>query len=166
MLNSVNREWINEEKVEYFNILDFISKIKLSDSVLYHTEETAQNFENYLKNLVHFCNKDDYTILYYLLDLTSKELRQSALLEKSTFKNIDLINGGLFFDKLSISHERIKAIHKFVCANSNANTAVVGEYRKTPVDVGADYNFGHQVYWYAPEYTDVKKFMDDLKCTP
>lgn len=161
MSDVVNKEWINEEKVKYFNLMDFVSQIKLNDNILYHVEETGQNFENYIKTLVRVCDNDDYIILYYLLDLANNELKQSAYLENHLFKNIDLFKGNLFFDKLSISHERIKNIHKFVCENSGANTKCVGEYRKTTVDVGANYDFGHQVYWYAPEADDIKKFMDD-----
>lgn len=157
----VDKEWINNENVKYFNIMDFVSKIKVSDNVLYHLEETGQNFENYVKTLVQFCNNDDYVILYYLLDHANKELKQSAELENHLFKNVELLDGNLFFDKLSISHERIKNIHKFVCKNMGIDSNVVGEYRKVPVDVGANYDFGHQVYWYAPDAADVKKFMDD-----
>lgn len=161
MNETINQEWINPDKVKYFNLLEYVSKIKLRDSVLFHLEDTGQNFEKYLKTLVRLCDYDDYVILYYWLDQTITELRKSAQIENHQFTNIDLFNGNLFFDKLSISHERIKKIHKFVCEESGTEVTEKGQYRKIPVDVGADYESGHQVYWYAPEPSDVKKFMDD-----
>ena len=155
------KDWINEEHVKYFNLLEFVSKIKLNDTVLYHMQDTGENFEKYLNSLVSFCNSDDYVFLYYLLDLANKELIQSANIENHVFKNMDLLNGDLFFDRLSISHERIKKIHKFICENSGTSAKNVGEYRKDPVNVGANYDTGYQVYWYGPDPSDIKKFMDD-----
>ncbi len=162
MTDRFDSDWINKEKVKYFDLLEFVSRIKLSENVLEHSEYTATNFEEYLKTLVKFCNGDDYTIIYYLLDLADKELKQSARLESSSPAYNDLVNRDLFFDKLSISHERIKNIHKFVCEKGNINIDNPGEYRKIPVDVGADYDYGHQVYWYAPEVADIKPFMNSF----
>ena len=159
MKEIVNKEWINEERVQYFNILEFVSKIKLNDNVLYHMEETGLNFEKYLKTLFNYCNADDYSIVFYLLELTSKELKQSSLLENKTSRETYAIDDNLFFDKLSISHERIKDIHRFVCEKGNLNVSL--DYRKTSVNVGASFKDGYQVYWYAPEAKDVKAFMTD-----
>lgn len=161
MQEVVNKEWVNEERVKYFNILEFLSKIKLSDSVLFHMEETGLSFEKYLKTLFSYCNEDDYSIILYLLDLTSKELRQSSLLENKASHDTYAIDDNLFFDKLSISHERIKDIHRFVCEKGNINVTNPGEYRKKLVNVGASFQDGYQVYWYAPEAQDVKAFMSD-----
>lgn len=161
MQEALNPNWINPDKVEYFNLLEFISKIKLNDKVLSHVQQTGDDFEQYLKTLVKYCGNDDTAIILYWLDNAIIELRNSAEIENHIFKNIDLVNNNLFFDKLSISHERIKKIHKFVCENSEANGDRIGEYRKTQVNVGANFEFGYQPYWYAPEAKDVKKFMDD-----
>ena len=38
------------KKINYFNLFDFLSKIKLNANVLEHLEETNQNFDNYFKN--------------------------------------------------------------------------------------------------------------------
>ena len=38
------------QKVNYFNLFDFISKIKLSSRVLEHMEETNQDLINIFKN--------------------------------------------------------------------------------------------------------------------
>mgnify|MGYP003442597621 CR=1 FL=1 len=42
---------INEDRVKYFDLLEYVSKIKVSDKVLFHLKETNENFEEYLKVL-------------------------------------------------------------------------------------------------------------------
>lgn len=155
-------EWINEDKVEYFNLMEYIDKIKISDKLMYHAEETGQQFEEYIKTLKKYCDNDDYAMLFYWLDQNAKELRSSSKLENHVFTCSDLYGSGLFFEKMSINHERIKRIHKFVCENNGNDIAIVGEYRRKAVNVGAWLDEDHyQVYWNAPEARDVKKFMDD-----
>lgn len=161
MVEILNQKWINEDKVEYFNIFDFISKIKLSDKVLYHVEDTSQEFEKYLKTLVSYCDEDDTAIILYWLDNAITELKMSSEIENHQFKSVDLVKNNLFFDKLSINHERIKKIHKFVCENSDTNVTRKGEYRKTEVSVGTYFKDEYQPYWFAPYAKDIKKFMDD-----
>lgn len=160
MIGTAPAEWVNENHVEFFEINDFIDKIKLSDNVLEHVEETSSEFEKYLEKLAYFSEYDDYTMMYYWLDAAKKEIRQSIKVENNSFGNMDLLEHDLFFDKMSISKERIKNIHKFVCESSEVNTSNPGEFRKKNVDVGADYPEGHQVFWYPPEKEDVIKFMD------
>lgn len=151
---------INEDRVKYFDLLEYVSKIKVSDKVLFHLKETNENFEEYLKNLAKYTNYDDYAVLYYWLDQNLKELKQSSKIENACFYNKELIQSDLFFEKLSINHERIKRIHKFVCERSNTNKIIVGDYRKTLASVGAEIDGKYQPYWYAPEASDVKAFMD------
>lgn len=103
MKEMANKDWINEERVQYFNLLEFVSKIKLNDNVLYHMEETGLNFEKYLNTLFNYCNADNYSIVLYLLDLASKELKQSSLLENKNSHETYAVDNTLFFDKLSIS---------------------------------------------------------------
>lgn len=163
MVESFNPEWVNLEKIEYFDLNDFVSQIKLSDKVLYHMESTGQEFEDYIKMLEQFTYGDNCTILYYLLDSANKELRKSAEVENNLFRNVDLFNGDLFFERLSISHERIKKIHKFVCEKSSVNAKVVaGEYRKFCATIGAYYNGEYKIYSYTPEPSDIKRFMDSF----
>lgn len=163
MSEKINPEWINREKVEYFDLNDFISQIKLSDKVLYHMETTGQDFEDYIKELEKFTYGDNCIVLYYLLDSANKELQRSAEVENNLFRNVDLFNGDLFFEGLSINHERIKKIHKFVCEKSGVNGGVVpGEYRKFEATIGANYNGNYVLYSHTPEPKDIKKFMDSF----
>lgn len=162
MPERINLEWVNLEKIEYFELDDFISQIKLSDKTLYHMEATGQDFEDYIKSLDRFTDGNNCTILYYLLDSANRELQKSAQLENHLLKNVDLFNGDLFFEKLSINHERIKKIHRFVCEKTGVETDTVGEYRKCPVTIGTECNSKYEVYSYAPDFKDVKKFMDSF----
>lgn len=163
MVEGINQKWINLNKIEYFELNDFISQIKLSDKTLYHMEATSQDFENYIKELEKFTYGDNCIILYYLLDSASKELQRSAEVENNLFRNVDLFNGDLFFERLSINHERIKKIHKFVCEKSGVNNGVVaGEYRKFCATIGAYYKDEYVVYSNTPDPKDIKKFMDSF----
>jgi Fic family protein len=160
MIGTAPREWINDDRVEFFEISDFIDKIKLNNKVLSHVEYTSDEFEKYLEQLAYFSEYDNYKMMYYWLDAATSELRQSIEVESNSFGNKELLEHDLFFDKMSISKERIRNIHKFVCASSKVNTDNPGEFRKKDIDVGADYPEGHQVFWYPPEKEDVIKFVD------
>lgn len=152
--------FINEERVEYFNLSEYVSKIKLSGKVLNHLQETGIVFEEYIDKLLKFSNNDYYAVLYYWLDQNLKELKQSSKIENAAFYNKDLMKDDLFFEKLSINHERIKRIHKFVCEHGTTHKINAGEYRNQIASVGSIINDKYQPYWYAVEAEDIKSFMD------
>jgi fido (protein-threonine AMPylation protein) len=160
MMDVAPKEWINEEQVKYFDLCEFVSKIKLKENVLYHMQDTSEEFEKYLKELAFFSEYDDYTMLYYWLDDAVKEIRSSIEIENNTYGNKELLKGDLFFDSLQVNHARLKRIHKFICDNSVVNSEHPGEYRKKDINVGAQINGKYQVYWYPPKNEDVKRFMD------
>ena len=130
MTDRIPQDIINPNRVKYFDLQEYVANIKLSDSVLFHMEETAENFTDYLKALGNYCNHDEYTAVLYWLDSCLDELKNSAEIEKHTFKNSELLSGDLFFDRLSISHERIKKIHEFISENSEVTSEKIGEYRQ------------------------------------
>ena len=155
------KEWINEKHTEFFEIGDFVSKIKLSKNVLLHAQDTGEEFEKYLEELAHFSDNNDYTMMYYWLDAAARELHQSVEVERNTFGNKEMLSRDLFFDSLNISHERLKKLHRFVCEYSNVKTDFPGEYRKRDnVTVGDYYNGKYITYWYPPKREDIKRFMD------
>lgn len=163
METRVQQEWVNETPVDFFDIFDLINGIKLSDKVLYHEEETAENFEQYIRSLMEYCDYDELTVMYHWLDQGHNELKASSRLESHLFSSTELYAGDLFFEKMSVNHERIKRIHKFVCERNGNDILSAGEYRTVPVNVGAqitpDY---YQVYWHGAKPEDVKPFMDDF----
>lgn len=162
MINRIPEDIINPNKVEYFDLQEFVSNIKLSDSVLFHLEETADNFTKYINNLGNYCNNDEYLALLYWLDSCVEELISSAEIEKHNFMNRELIKGELFFDRLSINHERIKKIHRFISENSELETSIIGEYRQKEASVGDFYDGEYIPYWYGVEPKDIKKFMNSF----
>ena len=162
MTHRIPQDIINPNRVKYFDLQEYVANIKLSDSVLFHMEETADNFTLYLKALGNYCNHDEYTAVLYWLDSCLDELKNSAEIEKHTFKNSELLSGGLFFDRLSISHERIKKIHEFISEKSEVTCEKIGEYRQKEASVGAFYEGEYVPYWYGAEQKDIKKFMDSF----
>lgn len=164
MLYGPPKEWIYDKKTKFFEIGDFVSKVKLSKNVLLHAQDTGEEFEKYLEELAYFSDNNDYTMMYYWLDAAANELRQSVKVERNSFGNKEMLSGNLFFDSLNISHERLKKLHRFVCEYSQVKTETPGEYRKKDnVTVGDYYNGEYITYWYPPEREDVKRFMDSYK---
>ena len=144
----------------YFEILEFLDKLKLSDNVLYHMADTNESFENYLKLIKEYAN--DSEVLYYWLDKNQEELESSCNMEKHkfVFSNQELMSGDLFFDSLNISQKRIKDIHKFVCEHSNNTSELQGEYRKNPVWVGnIRPDNTPDVKWWGVNPDDIEKFI-------
>ena len=66
------------QKVNYFNLFDFISKIKLSSRVLEHMEETNQDFDKYFQKLAKY---DDAFVLYFWISLLYDEVKNSNSIE-------------------------------------------------------------------------------------
>lgn len=130
MLYGPPKEWIYDKKTKFFEIGDFVSKVKLSKNVLLHAQDTGEEFEKYLEELAYFSDNNDYTMMYYWLDAAANELRQSVKVERNSFGNKEMLSGNLFFDSLNISHERLKKLHRFVCEYSQVKTETPGEYRK------------------------------------
>ncbi len=154
---------VNEAKVKYFDLLEYVSKIKLTDKVLLHLDDTSSNFEQYIKTLAKICNYSDYAALYYWLDQNYHELVASGKIENKKVSNIELFKSDLFFESLNINHERIKAIHRFVCEHTSVGKNVlVGQYRTKEASVGYVCDGQYKPYWYAAEPQDIKRFMDSF----
>lgn len=151
----------NEPK--YFELNEYLDKIKLTDNVLYRVAEINETFEEYLKLLGKYMDYNYLTMLFYWLDDTQKELNSSGKMErhKFSFTNEELLSGNLFFDSLNISQKRIKDIHKFVCEHSETNENIlVGEYRKNIAWRGTVLKNGEtEVYWWGANPEDIEKFV-------
>ncbi|MDO4369232.1 MAG: Fic family protein [bacterium] len=144
------------KKINYFDLFDFVSKIKLKPQVLEHLEETNQNFDKYFKKLSKY---DDEFILYFWISLAYDEIKNNNHVENHTFSTLDLSVKDVFFDNLNISHNRIHNIHKFAMQDSK-DKENIGKYRKDEVRIsyiGKDYE---EIFWYGVNKEDIKKFMD------
>lgn len=143
-------------KINYFDLFDFISKIKLSSRVLEHMEETNQDFDKYFTKLAQY---DDAFVLYFWISLLYDEIKNSNSIESHDIKNFDFTIGNLFMDRLSISHNRIHNIHKYVLTEDEEKHKT-DNYRKTPVRISEITEGREEIFWYGAEPEDVKKFMD------
>ena len=119
------------QKINYFDLFDFISKIKLSSYVLEHMEETNQDFDKYFQKLAKY---DDSFVIYFWISLLRDEVTNSNSIESHDIQDFDFSMGNLFMDKLSISHKRIHDIHKFVLSEDEEQHKT-DTYRKTPVEI-------------------------------
>lgn len=148
-------DWRRPYEYDYFDLQEYINKIVLTDDVLIKLNNIEEQFAEYLRILKEASgfdkDNDGYALIYNWLDDCLNELKQSAEVENHnfTFANNDLINGDLFFDQTSMSHDRIKRIHRFVCANSNTNSNIlIGEYRKESVYIGTlNQNGQKDIFW-------------------
>lgn len=146
------------KEINYFNLEKFVNNIKLEPKILEHMQETNINFDKYFKQLSKY---NDEFMLYFWISLAYDEIKNSNFVERHNFKNFDLSISDLFFDKLSISHNRIHNIHKFVMKNEN-ETEKIGKYRKTDVRVSNITQDTEEIFWYGAKPKDIKKFMDSF----
>ena len=146
----------NLNKITYFPLEEYVDKIKLSDNVRYHIEETSEEFDKYMKMLTNY---DEYTILCFLVSSFEKELKDSNLIENHMINPKKINEQNIFFDSLNINHKRIKDLHQFV-----TDSEVEYDYRKDEVRVSHinPKTLEETIFWYGVNPEDIKKFMDDF----
>ena len=162
MLAGVNKDWINPEVVKYFDLEEFVNKIILNRKILELLSETDNMFEDYIKHLSKIYENDLDSLVYDWLDQGIREQLYSNEIENHRIYFNDMANNDLFFEKLSISHERIKRIHRFVCEKGTTHTSIIGDYRKDRATVGTKIAGEYIVYWNGAEVEDIKKLMDSF----
>lgn len=146
----------NLNKVKYFDLRDYISKIKIDSNILEHMEETNKEFDKYIKN-INKCEEND--VIHFWLINTAEELVNSNHIENHFIKPQEILKEDLFFDTLDISHQRIHELHKFVMQDNQPMTG----YRNGSIKVSAFYkDKPEKIFWYGPEAYDVPRFMNDF----
>ena len=148
----------NPNKVKYFDIRDYISKIKVDPRILEHMEDTNKEFDLYMKRIKQY----DYAeLLHFWIIKTAEELVSSYQIEKHNIDKQQFLQQNLFFDTLAIDHKRLHDLHNFVMENENSEKTY--DYRKNPARVSYIDKMGQeQIYWHAPEAEDVPRFMEDF----
>ena len=144
----------NEEFISYFPIEEYVNKIKLKKYVLQHMEETNRQFDSYMQRLKQV---ENYSMIFYWLDSLVKELKFSQRIENK-YDYESLNDDEMFFDTLTINHQRIKNLHKFVTKREE----IPSEYRTTEVNVSRFINGKEDIFWRGVNSEDVKPFMDDF----
>ena len=126
----INEFGMNSDYIEYFDLEEYVSRIKLSSSLLGHLEETNHEFDNYMKKLAQY---DEKYIVDYWIFLLYHELRANQGIENLRFDITKLVDKSIFFDTLSISNKRIHDLHNFITTGEMEPTF---SYRKVPFNVG------------------------------
>lgn len=143
----------NLSYISYFPIDEYVNKIKLTDYVLEHMEETCKVFDSYFKQLSQY---DPYAITFYLMEQQKKEINYSNRIEKHHIETSVLLENDLFFNNYQISHSRIKRIHQLITGSSE-----LIDYRTGEVRVSRMTDRGEDIFWRGVNLEDLKKFMDD-----
>lgn len=146
---------MNNDEVHYFDIFEYVSRIKLDSYVVDHAEETNQAFDKYMRELLKY---DPYAAIFYLIDNFYKEMVSSQQIENH-FIRPDLLADDVFFETLNVSHARIHRLHE-EAVKTEANKQ--SGYRTAPVRVSKMTPQGEIVFWRAPNPEYVKPFMDDF----
>lgn len=159
MLGAMDMEIIKHDvarEIKYFDLFEFINKIKLYPKVLTHMQETNLNFDKYFRQLAK-C--DDEFVLYFWISLVYDEIKNNHYVENHNFSNFDLSVRDLFFDRQNISHNMIHNIHKFIMKDQiDADKA--GKYRKCEVKISNIEEDKEEIFWYGVNPEDINKFMD------
>lgn len=147
---------INDKRVKYFKLNDYVNKIELSDNVLQHVEMTSKSFDKYINLLSKLNPNQRY---YFLVESFKDEIKRSNCIENHIINPQDIKDNEVFFDSLDITNERIKKLHKFAMR----------------LDKGIDYRNGiayvssinphtleETIYWYGVEAEDIQRFMNDF----
>lgn len=155
----INELGMNDDYVSYFSLEEYIDRIKLTDSLLFHLEDTSKDFDEYIKLL---SNYDDDEIINYWIDTAHQELRASQHLEHANLNESILREKGIAFDSLNITHKRIHDIHNFIMASGEEPYTETNNYRKTPVKISRYKDDGtEEIFWRGANPEDVLKFMND-----
>ena len=101
---------VNLERVKYFNIDEYIDKIKLQDNVLWHIEDTNETFDRYIEDLSKY---SPYSILYFLISSFQHEMINSSLIENHLIDPFEITEQNMFIESSAINHKRIKELHSF-----------------------------------------------------
>lgn len=145
---------INLNKVSYFSLDEYFSKIKLNDTILVHLDETNRDFDKYINQLKKF---PPLTILYFLINSFSNEIIDTNLIENHIIDPIEINNYNIFIKSLSMNNKRIKELHQFVTRDTNLN-----DYRTSEVRVSGINNGKEEIFWYGVNPEEINKFMNDF----
>lgn len=138
------------ELQKYFNLEEYVSKIKLSDKVLFHLQDTSESFDDYFKEISKYGN---YAI-YFWIDSLYRELIASSKMEGEML-SFERIND-LYFSRLNINNNRIHELHDIFIPN------VKKEYRNNEVKISGIENGREKIYWWGVSSKDINRFMDDF----
>lgn len=153
---------MNSDFIEYFNLEEYVAKIKLLPNLLEHLENTNREFDDYMRRLSEY---DEERIINYWIYLLYQELKSNQKIENNKFDMATLADKSVFFDTLNINHRRIHELHNFV-VDKEIQEGIMQptfEYRKVPVNVSCFADDGtEEIFWRGVNPEDVQAFMNDF----
>lgn len=158
----INSEGMNDDYIKYFDLEEYIARIKLLPKLLEHLEDTNRDFDNYIKKIA---NLDEEDIVNYFIYSLYQELKSSQRIENNKFDMSTLADKSLFFDTLNINHRRIHDLHNFVIEREikEGKQKETFEYRKVPVNISRiTEERGEEIFYRGANPEDVYKFMNDF----
>lgn len=153
---------MNSDFIEYFNLEEYVSKIKLLPQLLEHLESTNCDFDNYMKKMSQY---DEEYIINYWIYLLYQELKSNQQIENNRFNITTLADKSVFFDTLNITNKRIHELHNFVIEKDieEGRLKPTLEYRNVPVNVSRYNEDGTEdIFWRGVDPKDVNMFMNDF----
>ena len=153
---------MNSDYIKYFNLEEYVDRIKLQSDILKHLESTNKDFDDYMSELSKY--KENYIVNYWI-DSMYQELAYNQIIENTKFDMKSLANRSVFFDTLNINHKRIHELHNFVIEKEVENGVLepTQDYRNVPVNVSRFLEDGtEEIFWRGVNSEDVHKFMNDF----
>lgn len=138
-----------------FDLKKYLETIKLEDYVKEHIMETLVHLQEYLMMLSQY---DEYASVMFWIDSTFDEFQYSSELENIWNQRFVCDGDDIFFDKLSISNNRIHKINEMMLKGTN-HEGYGGKYRNVDVRVSAYVDNEERVHYYAPNYSNVPELM-------
>lgn len=139
---------------DYFSLLEYISKIKISTENREHSIEIMNKYVEYME--LFFKYDTDIQKLFLIYSFY-EEIKESNLIENHIVYPEEVLKGNYYIDDFNISHERIKELHDFI----QRGTDEYG-YRTVPAWVRMLSKEKEIIYWYGAKPKDINKFMDEF----
>lgn len=158
----INSQGMNSDFIKYFNLEEYVSRIKLTTKLLEHLESTNCEFDNYMKKLAIY---DEEFIINYWVYLLYQELKSNQKIENTKFNITTLVDKSVFFDTLGVSHKRIHDLHNFVIEKEieEGKLQQTFDYRTVPVNVSRFTADGREeIFWRGVNPEDVQAFMNEF----
>ena len=151
----INEFGMNDDYIKYFDLEEYVSRIKLSSNLLGHLEDTNSEFDKYMRTLATY---DESYIVDYWIFLLYHELKANQGIENLRFDITKLVDKSVFFDTLNISNRRIHDLHNSI---TNGEMEPTFSYRSVPVNVSRFTEKGdEEIFWRGANPEDVSKFMN------
>lgn len=144
-----------KEKSEYFNIIKYISNIKIEQGLLEHLAEVQYEFDKYLKSIM--AHGEENAITYLTLELFNELLYSNQIEEAKVTPPSELLNTNILNTNKFLTNRRICNIQKELLKNA-IMPYEIGKYREVDVFVKRK----GEIVYKAPSFEQVPLFMKDF----